>query len=54
MDLSLDNLGFSEQQHKALETITKYPQGMLLVTGPTGSGKIPLFFGTKSTKRGEE
>lgn len=37
--LSIDKLGFTEtQQALFLTTITK-PQGMILVTGPTGSGK---------------
>ena len=39
MDLKLPNLGFNEDQLTNLEDIIKYPQGMLLVTGPTGSGK---------------
>lgn len=44
MDLKLPNLGFNEDQLTNLEDIIKYPQGMLLVTGPTGSGKTTTLF----------
>jgi type IV pilus assembly protein PilB len=44
MDLKLVNLGFSEDQQATMEDIIKYPQGMLLVTGPTGSGKTTTLF----------
>ena len=44
IDLRLSNLGFSETQLSTLEEIIKYPQGMLLVTGPTGSGKTTTLF----------
>ena len=44
MDLKLSNLGFSDKQLSTLEEIIKYPQGMLLVTGPTGSGKTTTLF----------
>ncbi|MEK9727307.1 MAG: GspE/PulE family protein [Candidatus Margulisiibacteriota bacterium] len=44
IDLKLDQLGFSSDQLKTLEEIIKYPQGMLLVTGPTGSGKTTTLF----------
>jgi type IV pilus assembly protein PilB len=44
MELKLRNLGFSENQLETLEQIIKYPQGMLLVTGPTGSGKTTTLF----------
>ena len=44
IDLRLSNLGFSEKQLETMEEIIKYPQGMLLVTGPTGSGKTTTLF----------
>ena len=37
--LSLDSLGFEERDIKALRRLSHEPHGMLLVTGPTGSGK---------------
>lgn len=36
---SLDKLGFSEQQLADIRTMMKIPHGLILVTGPTGSGK---------------
>ena len=44
MELKLNKLGFSDDQLQTLEEIIKYPQGMLLVTGPTGSGKTTTLF----------
>ena len=37
--LSLDELGFDEQDLKAIKTAIKQPFGLILLTGPTGSGK---------------
>src|SRR5438552_7365220 len=37
--LSLDKLGFSPQDEAAIREIIVKPHGILLVTGPTGSGK---------------
>ena len=36
---SLERLGMSEQDHGRLETMINRPHGMILSTGPTGSGK---------------
>ena len=36
---SLERLGMSEQDHGRLETMISRPHGMILSTGPTGSGK---------------
>ena len=36
---SLDLLGFSNAQLKDIKTMLKIPHGLILVTGPTGSGK---------------
>lgn len=44
MELKLENLGFVDSQLNTLKEIIKYPQGMLLVTGPTGSGKTTTLF----------
>ncbi|MCP1317404.1 type IV-A pilus assembly ATPase PilB [Halomonas sp. 707B3] len=44
--LGIDQLGFSPQQQTAYENALKKPQGMILVTGPTGSGKtVTLYTG---------
>lgn len=37
--LSVESLGFNEQQKKHFLTSLKKPQGLILITGPTGSGK---------------
>ena len=37
--LTLDMLGFTEEQLNNYETAVKQPYGMVLITGPTGSGK---------------
>ena len=52
IDLKLSNLGFAESQLDELEKITKYPQGMLLVTGPTGSGKTTTLFSILNQLKG--
>ncbi len=38
-DLSLSELGFSKENLKQIENTLKVPHGLILVTGPTGSGK---------------
>ena len=40
----LDKLGFSEKPTKAFSEAVKYPYGMILVTGPTGSGKSTTLY----------
>lgn len=37
--LQLDTLGFEEQQLHLVESTLTHPHGMILMTGPTGSGK---------------
>ena len=44
MKLDMEELGFSKSQYNQLQDIIKYPQGMFLVTGPTGSGKTTTLF----------
>lgn len=38
-DLSLDSLGLDPQQRNAVDAAIRAPHGLVLVTGPTGSGK---------------
>jgi general secretion pathway protein E len=42
--LSLDSLGFEDEDIKALRRLSHEPHGMLLVTGPTGSGKTTTLY----------
>ena len=37
--VTLEELGFHESDHQRFQTIIKKPNGIFLVTGPTGSGK---------------
>ena len=44
--LGIEQLGFSPDQRRLFETALASPQGMILVTGPTGSGKtVTLYTG---------
>jgi general secretion pathway protein E len=47
--LDLTGLGFSESQLAVLERIVKRPNGIFLVTGPTGSGKTTTLHAALST-----
>jgi len=42
--LSLDQLGFLDKPKKLIELAIKKPHGMILVTGPTGSGKTTTLY----------
>ncbi len=42
--LSLDSLGFEEHDIRILRRLSHEPHGMLLVTGPTGSGKTTTLY----------
>ena len=42
--LRLEDLGFDEENLKRFESLLKRPHGILLVTGPTGSGKTTTLY----------
>ena len=42
--LGLDRLGMSERDLKVMKTILERPHGIILVTGPTGSGKTTSLY----------
>ncbi|WP_212721651.1 GspE/PulE family protein [Nocardioides dongxiaopingii] len=44
--LSLDDLGFSEHNYQRFKASYSKPYGMILVTGPTGSGKSTTLYAT--------
>jgi type IV pilus assembly protein PilB len=43
--LPMEQLGFGEEELRLLTNIVRAPQGVLLVTGPTGSGKSTTLYG---------
>ena len=44
IDLHIDNMGFHEDNLKLLKEMLKKPNGILLTTGPTGSGKTSTLY----------
>ena len=44
--IPLESMGMSETDLRHLETLIRRPQGILLVTGPTGSGKTTTLYGS--------
>lgn len=42
--ITLDNLGLSPSLHKTMQILARRPHGMVLVTGPTGSGKTTTLY----------
>ncbi|TDP73124.1 GspE/PulE family protein [Roseateles toxinivorans] len=46
--LTLDALGFDASERAAVRALARQPHGMLLVTGPTGSGKTTTLYATLS------
>ncbi len=47
--LNFDELGFSEQGRANLESLIHRPYGMVLLTGPTGSGKTTTLYASLMT-----
>jgi type IV pilus assembly protein PilB len=43
--IGVQSLGFEEEDHKTFLKIIKRPNGIFLVTGPTGSGKTTTLYG---------
>jgi type IV pilus assembly protein PilB len=43
--IGLENMGFEAEDYKFFEKIIKRPNGIFLVTGPTGSGKTTTLYG---------
>ncbi len=42
--IGLRNLGFEQENHEAFNKLIRRPNGILLVTGPTGSGKTTTLY----------
>jgi type II secretory ATPase GspE/PulE/Tfp pilus assembly ATPase PilB-like protein len=43
-NFSLDSLGFSDEDQKKIISAIRKPNGMILATGPTGSGKTTTLY----------
>lgn len=46
--LSLDTLGFDKKMHETMSELISRPYGIILVTGPTGSGKTTTLYAALS------
>jgi len=46
--VTLDKLGFSEHNQNLLKKLIKRPEGIIIVTGPTGSGKTTTLYSVLS------
>jgi len=44
VSLDLESLGLTEEDDRALRELTEMPHGIVLVTGPTGSGKTTTLY----------
>jgi type IV pilus assembly protein PilB len=51
---SLGEMGYSDTQRSSIELALNQPQGMLLVTGPTGSGKSTSLYSMLKTRQSPE
>jgi type IV pilus assembly protein PilB len=49
LKLSLDDMGFDPTDYKTFSALIKRPSGIILVTGPTGSGKTTTLYATLNT-----
>lgn len=52
--LKLDNLGLNANEREAVDDVIKNPSGMVLVVGPTGSGKTTTLYSLISTLNSPE
>lgn len=53
-NIALNQLGFSDGQLKEYQTILKSQQGIILISGPTGSGKTTTLYATLKAMNREE
>jgi type IV pilus assembly protein PilB len=52
--LGLDQLGFSQRNMEILNNFVQRPQGMVLITGPTGSGKTSTLYACMQEVKSDE
>lgn len=53
-NISLEQLGFSEEQLQIYQKAIKRPNGIVLISGPTGSGKTTTLYATLQLLNNEE
>jgi type II secretory ATPase GspE/PulE/Tfp pilus assembly ATPase PilB-like protein/CheY-like chemotaxis protein len=51
--LSLDSLGMADDEQKAIRSLLSQKEGIILVTGPTGSGKTTTLYSALRVVQGE-
>ncbi len=44
--IGMKNLGFDDRTHENYESVIRKPEGLVLITGPTGSGKTTTLYAT--------
>jgi type IV pilus assembly protein PilB len=44
--VGMRNLGFDQQTYNSYESVIRKPEGLILITGPTGSGKTTTLYAT--------
>ncbi|MEA3468249.1 MAG: type IV-A pilus assembly ATPase PilB [Thermodesulfobacteriota bacterium] len=54
LNVNLTKLGFEEETFEALKRCLERPQGLLLVTGPTGSGKTVTLYSALNSLNAED
>ena len=52
--LRLDNLGLSKQERDVVDDVIRHPTGMVLIVGPTGSGKTTTLYSLINTLNSDE
>ena len=48
VELSMDRIGLREDEYEIMNDLIRKPNGVLLITGPTGSGKTTTLYAALS------